>query len=196
MGLVHPAWAGGYGRRRFSRRTPRAGPRVGRCGPDRYQRCRRQSQDEPHLSFRVSSPGSSSCLLTARTREATIAESTLWVAQIEATEVSKALGSRIIVGAKPARSWAVASDPDDPLPPPVTGDGERRGGCGTSFGGNLSYGLARLSRVQSLKGLKGQISLTYLAPHFGFCKRVFRRRQCCSGGKGTAGGRGSGMELV
>ena len=166
--------------------------------PDRQRRCRRQSRGEPHLSFKASSPGSSSCLLTARTREAMTAESTLWVVQIEDMEDSKALGSRMIVGAKLARSWAAASDPDDPLAPPITGgDGERRGGCGTDLGGNLSYGLARLGRVQSLRGLKVRISLTYLVPRFGFCRRVSRRRQCCSDGRGTAGGRGSVfMELV
>ena len=127
-----------------------------------------------------------------------MAESTLWLAQIEDTEDSKALGSRMIVGAKLVRSWAATSDPDDPLPPPVTeGDGERRGRCDVGLGGNLSYGLARLDRVQSLERLKVRISLTYLVPRFGFCRRVFRRRQCCSDGRGTAGGRGSEcMELV
>jgi len=127
-----------------------------------------------------------------------MAGSTLWVAQIEDTEDSKALGSRTIVGAKLVRSWAVTLDPDDPLPPPVTvGDGERRDGCATSLWGGLSYGLARLDRVQSLERLNVRISLTYLVPRFGFCRRDFRRRQCCSDGRGTAGGRGSEcVELV
>lgn len=74
-----------------------------------------------------------------------MAESTLCVEQIEDTEDSRALGSRMIVGTKLVRSWAAASDSDVPLPPPVAGgEGERRSTCGADFWGGLSYGLVRL----------------------------------------------------
>ena len=78
----------------------------------------------------------------------TTAESTLCVAQIEDTEDLRALGSRLIVGARLVRIWAAASDPDDPLPPPVTeGDGERRCGRDVGLEGGLSYGFGRLGRI-------------------------------------------------
>lgn len=91
-----------------------------------------------------------------------MAESTLWAAQIEDTEDSRALGSRMIVGTRLVRSWAAASDSDDPLPPLVAGgDGERRGTCGPDFWGGLSYGLARLGSLES-EGV-GRESITHVS---------------------------------
>lgn len=124
-----------------------------------------------------------------------MAGSTLWVAHIEDTEDSRALGSRMMVGTKLTRSWAAASDPDGPLPPPATGgDGECRSERDAGFEGGLSYGLARLGRVEILGKLNVGITLTGLAlvPRSGSCRQVFRRRRSCSGGTGTSGGRGSG----
>lgn len=67
-------------------------------------RCRPKSRGKPYLSFKVSSLRGLSCCLTALMREATMVESTLWVAHIEDTEGSRAVGLRMIVGTKLLRS--------------------------------------------------------------------------------------------